>query len=379
MNKKTILLTIDWFLPGTKSGGPVRSYTNLFSLLRNQFEFYVVTRNIDYASEKEYKNIIPNQWISLNSYTKVYYISNNRLNKNHLSKIFNQIQFDFALVNGIYSWYFSILSIFLLKKQKKPIIVSPRGMLNPQAFSVKGLRKKIFLMFSHFIGLYQNVFFHATNEDEANFIKNRLGSRCNIRIAPNVPRKFHSNNKTKITLQKPISFVSLGRISTEKGTLRLINILKEIDKPILLDLYGAIYDKEYWNQCMIMIKKLPKNITVNYKGSIESEKVPRILEKYNFFVLLSDGENFGHSILEAMTAGLPVIISNFTPWKKLKEKKIGFNVNLKDKKEILEAFNYFLEMNNNQYNLWSKQASLYSYKFLTNPEILKKNVDLFKI
>ena len=252
-------------------------------------------------------------------------------------------------------------------------------MLNPQAFLEKGLRKKIFLTFLYFIGFYKNIFFHATNEDEANFIKNRLGSRCKIRIAPNVPRKLHSNKKTKLSLKKTISFVSLGRISTEKGTLRIINILKEINKPILLDLYGAIYDKDYWNKCMKMIKKLPKNITVNYKGFLESEEVPRVLEKYNFFVLLSDGENFGHSILEAITAGLPVIISDFTPWKKLKDKKIGFNVDLNDKKEILKAFNYFLDMNNNQYKLWSKQASIYGYKFLTNPEILKKNVDLFKI
>ena len=61
-----------------------------------------------------------------------------------------------------------------------------------------------------------------------------------------------------------------------------------------------------------------KNITINYKGYIDSEKIPNILKKYDFFVLLSEGENFGHAILEAMSAGLPVIISNFTPWKKLK-------------------------------------------------------------
>ncbi len=370
------MLTIDWFLPGTNSGGPVRSYTNLFNLLRKQFEFYVVTRNIDYASDKEYKNIIPNRWIRLNDYINVYYISKDKLNKKHLKKIFDKIQIDIVLVNGIYSLYFSILPVFLLRNNI-PLIISPRGMLNPQAFSVKGLRKKIFLIFARFIGFYQNINFHATNIDESNFIKNWIGSECNIRIAPNVPRRLYSDKNSPATLGKPVRFVSVSRISVEKGTLRLINILKEIDKPLLIDLYGAIYDEDYWNQCIKIITELPKNITINYMGSVESEEIPKVLEKYDFFVLLSEGENFGHSILEAMTAGLPVIISNSTPWKNLKEKKIGWNLDLNNNKEILKAFNYFLDMNNNEYKLWSDQAFNYAYKFSTNPAIIKKNVDLF--
>ena len=46
MDKIKILLFIDWFLPGTKSGGPVRSYANLISHFKDDYDFYVITRNV---------------------------------------------------------------------------------------------------------------------------------------------------------------------------------------------------------------------------------------------------------------------------------------------------------------------------------------------
>ncbi len=41
MHRTKILITIDWFLPGTLSGGPVRSYANIIEHLKDDFEFYI--------------------------------------------------------------------------------------------------------------------------------------------------------------------------------------------------------------------------------------------------------------------------------------------------------------------------------------------------
>ena len=62
MQRKKILITIDWFLPGTKSGGPVRSYANMLDHLGAYYDFYIVTRDTDFLSDEVYSNIESNAW-----------------------------------------------------------------------------------------------------------------------------------------------------------------------------------------------------------------------------------------------------------------------------------------------------------------------------
>ena len=57
MKRKKILITIDWFLPGTKSGGPVRSYANMMEHLSSYHDFYIITRDTDYCSDEVYKDV----------------------------------------------------------------------------------------------------------------------------------------------------------------------------------------------------------------------------------------------------------------------------------------------------------------------------------
>lgn len=378
MVKRTkIFVSIDWFLPGTASGGPVRSYANLINHLSDDFEYFIITRNTDYGSEKPYEGIVPNSWIRFNDYTKIYYISNSKLNMRHLAKVIKNTDFDIAYINGIYSWYFSILPIILLKQNDKPIIVSSRGMLNPQAFSIKGFKKKLFLNIANVIGFYKNIIFHATNLDEANHIKKILGTRIRVKIAPNLPRKIKENKDFKKRKNETVCFVNVARIAVEKGTLTMLKALKSIKKPLQLDLYGPIYDIDYWNKCQIVIEQLPEYINVSYKGVLPSELVPKTMQAYDFLLLLSEGENFGHAILEALSLGLPVLISNNTPWRDLQANRLGWDVNIENEEEVVVAIENALQMTNEDYIAWSQAACKYAKAFIENPEIIEKNKALF--
>ena len=377
MKKKRILITIDWFLPGTMSGGPVRSYANLIEHLDEGFEFLIVTRNNDFGATEPYEDIIPNVWTAFNDYTKVFYCSPDYLTKSNLKQLFANTQFDLAYINGIYSWYFSILPIFLLKSLSKTIIVSARGMLNPQAFSVKGFKKRLFLKIAGIVNLYHKVSFHATNEDEAGFIKSIVGDQTLVQIAPNLPRKIKPYFQQKNQKRDPVRFINLARVSVEKGTLVMLNVLNHITQPLQLDLYGPIHDEAYWAQCQTTIAHLPNHITVTYKGVLPSEKIPETLTGYDFFVLLSEGENFGHAIIEALSSGLPVLISDQTPWKALASQLIGWDINIKNQNHIIEAFNKAIQLSDFEYSIWSKAAFIYADAFINNPEVLEKNKALF--
>ena len=377
MGRKKILISIDWFLPGTKSGGPVRSYANLIEHLQDDFEFYIITRNTDFESIEPYEAITPNIWTNFNNYTKVFYLSADQLSKKHLAKIFQDIEFDVAYINGIYSWYFSILPIMVLKKHDKPIIISARGMLNPQAFSVKPFKKQVFLFLAKMIGLYKRTQFHATNKDEANYIKQVMGPSAKVSIAPNLPRLLDSSVNLERLKQTPVRFINLARISIEKGTLKMLSALKRINSPLIVDLFGPIYDKAYWEKCQKTIAETPKNIVVNYKGVIDSNQVPEILKNYDYFVLLSEGENFGHAILEGLSAGLPVLISNQTPWQNLTKQNVGWDVDINNESQIVESFQTAIKMDNDKYQEWSIASYKYARAVIEDPKVKKQNKALF--
>lgn len=374
--KKKILITIDWFLPGTKSGGPVRSYANMLDHLGAYYDFYVVTRDTDFLSDAAYKGIQSNAWNTINDHTHIYYFSKEALNKRNLKALLDNTEFDVAYINGIYSWYFSILPVMLLKNHPN-VLVSARGMLNPQAFSVKPFKKKVFLAIANMFNLYKGVTFHATNKEEAVHIKSIMGDKNEVKIAANLARKMESETISKRVLTGPLKLVNVARISVEKGTLKMIESLKTVETELILDIYGPIYDQDYWRKCQKAIAQLPNNVTVNHKGFIESDLVLDTIKTYDFFVLLSEGENFGHAILEALSVGCPVIISDKTPWRDLVSKGIGWDLNINDSKEISKIFEYISRINQDKYNEMAKQAFKFAKHFSEGEQLLNQNKNLF--
>jgi len=188
MRRKILILT-DWYLPGTNAGGPVRSIANLVDHLKDEFAFNIVSRNTDYCEDIPYPDIISDDWNELEKHVNVYYFSKDRLSKFSLKDLLFSTDFDVLYLNGIYSWWFSILPLLLVRNSLKKIIVAPRGMFNEQAFSTKGFKKKAFIHLTRWMSLYKHAVFQATNDVEKDRIINFLGKSNQIYIAPNLHRK----------------------------------------------------------------------------------------------------------------------------------------------------------------------------------------------
>jgi len=88
--KKKILIFIDWFLPGYKAGGPVRSMANMVEHLAGEYDFYIVTRNTDYQETESYKDIEYNKWVDFKPGVKVFYASPEFQNKNTFKRIIKE-------------------------------------------------------------------------------------------------------------------------------------------------------------------------------------------------------------------------------------------------------------------------------------------------
>jgi hypothetical protein len=104
------------------------------------------------------------------------------------------------------------------------------------------------------------------------------------------------------------------------GLTDLNHYLQNLTSNIALTIAGPTEDKNYWEECLTLIKTFSPNIQVNYVGEITPTQVMPLIKEHHLYCLPTQGENFGHSIFESFMIGCPVLISNKTPWLNLNEK-----------------------------------------------------------
>lgn len=369
---KRILVFIDWFLPGYKAGGPVRSMANMIDHLSDRFAFDVVTRNSEYMESIPYPGVKSNQWNSLSTNVRVYYSSQSNESLKLWRQIISEGRYDVIYINGIYSPKYSILPLLAAKMEKqRKIVVAPRGMLASSAINVKKTKKKLFLSLTRQTGAYRGITFHATNEQEAELCRQHLNSKAHIYIAANLPKKQDVHHTAIQKKENEIQLVSLARIAPEKNTLYAIQCLENINTPkVTLRLYGQIYDSNYWQECQRKIAELPANISVTYEGTVPPDEVGATIAQNHVLLLPSRGENFGHVILESLMVGRPVLISDQTPWRELEARMAGWDLPLSDMFLFASKIEELCRMDQNQYDRWSEGAAGLAREFVEDKALL---------
>lgn len=372
-----ILIFIDWYLPGYKAGGPITSNANMVAHLKNEFEFFIITKNTDYCENIPYESVKSDSWNDIEENIHVYYFSKEQLNYKNLKQVAESFDFDIIYINGIYSYYFSILPLFLTSRKRR--IVSSRGMISAHSLTVSKAKKMLFFKLAKMLNLYKNIIFHITTEEEDFFIKKILGEKCKTHLAPNLPKVIRQELYPIVKQRGTLRLTSIARIAPEKNTLYAIEMLSKCrEGKIFLDLYGSVYDKQYWDVCLQKIKQLPENIKVSYKGCVAGEELQQAYIQAHFLFSPTRGENFGHSILESLSYGRPVIISDQTPWLDLEEKEIGWDISLDNPERFAEVIRMCADMNQETYNNMSKKAFDYAKALVSNPEIIAQNKALFE-
>ncbi|HEY6159959.1 MAG TPA: glycosyltransferase family 4 protein [Bacteroidia bacterium] len=361
MSKRKILVFIDWFRPGFRAGGPVQSCVNLIDHLKSEFDFSVITSDTDYMEDKPYAGIKSDEWIVREDGVRVYYFSKGELNRANMEALIEKEKFDVAYLNGMFSKTFTLLPLRILKKKKKgKIIVAVRGMLAPSALEIKAWKKRIFLSYAKLTGIYSGVKFQSTSGQESKDIL-KIFRNADILTAPNLPEKVSAGRTGQREKRRgELSVVNIARIAPEKNLLFALQVLEKVKANVEFDFYGPIYDKEYWKQCREQIKKIPANVRVNYKGVLDASKVSETLSQCHYMFMPTRGENFGHVILQSFMAGTPVIISDQTPWRELKEKGIGHDLPLSDQDQFAAVLDQCAALSREEFDAISEGVYAYA-------------------
>ncbi len=380
-SKKGICIFIDWYLPGFKAGGPIQSIANLVSQLSNYKTFYIITRNTDYCDSIPYANIEPNTWVNSSHNVHIYYFSEDKITYQSIKNIIVENDFEAIYLNGVFSLKFTLFPLIICKNNNiRNVIVGARGMLAPSALAIKSTKKKIFLLCSKIFKLYKNVKFHATNQVEKGYIESIFGKENQIYIAPNLAKKSTLHTFSKINkTENELCIINIARVAPEKNLLYALQVLKLVKSNIIFNIYGPKYNEPYWQECKTEIDSLGKNITVNYHGAIENNFVTEVIAKNHIMFMPTQGENFGHIILESFQAGRPVLISNLTPWNNLELQNCGFDLPLANKKDFADKIELFAKMSQLDFNDFCTSALEVAQKFTANTADLNANKTLFNV
>lgn len=371
-----ILVFTDWFYPGSQAGGPIQSLISLMKFSSDKF--YVVTRNTDLNSTAPYPGIRSNVWQeSFQKNIEVYYLNENSLTENFIFKIYKELEPDRIYLNSMWSPKFTLTPLRVCKKSgwSNQIVLAPRGMLKPAAFNQKGFKKKLFLFFAKANKTYGNICWHATSEIERDEIL-RLFPKANIRIAPNISNAAITQSKKE--LSSPFRILTVGRISPEKGYYEALEAMRKWNPSHIVqwDIVGLKENAELVRVLLNTEQEFAK-IKIQLHGHKNQDELKSFYEKAHLFFLPSRGENYGHAIAEALSYGIPVAISDMTPWKNIEEEFAGKITSLNPWK-LSESLNFFLGLSNVEYQHWSEGAVKYASQHVNSPETLVQNNDLFK-
>jgi glycosyltransferase involved in cell wall biosynthesis len=377
VDKPKVLVFIDWYLPGYKAGGPVRSLANLVDHLRDRIDFHIVTRNTDYTEEVPYPGIEADRWTTLPGGERVWYASVAGMRRSAWKKLLAEQRWDALYINGLYSWWFNILPLWLSLRGPVRRVVAVRGMLAGGALRQGSLKKLLFLSLARMLDLYTGVRFQATNAEEERDIRLHISRQAEVRVVPNLPRKAIAATARITKEVGRVRLVSVARIAAEKNTLLAIESLRNVTGHVHFGLYGPVYDAAYWAQCQAAVAQLPERVEVTHHGTVAPEEVPAVLAGHHALFMPSAGENFGHTMLESLTAGRPLLISDRTPWRDLERQHAGWDLPLDRLEGFTQVVDRLCAMDQAAYDGWAKGASGLGARYLADATPIEDSLKLF--
>jgi glycosyltransferase involved in cell wall biosynthesis len=387
-----ILTIAEWYLPGFKAGGPVRSLSNLISALGHaECEFFVLTRDRDIGDSAPFLGVATDTWVPFGK-GQVFYTADTSMA--NLRRRIAEISPDIIYLNSFFSRL--TVKILLLRRlgllPPAAVVLAPRGEFSPGALALKTTKKRVFMGGAALAGLYGNVLWHASTQREKREMENIFaafplntqnaqGIAGPIHVASDMADAQPEGRGLGLAPTKEsgrVSFVFISRISLMKNLIGAIELVSALSGEVVLDIYGPVEDPRYFAFCQQTIAKVPANVNIRYMGALPHEQARQKFSEYHFFLFPTLGENFGHVIVESLAAGCPAVISDQTPWQGLEDRNAGWTVPLENKEAWRKVLQSCVDMDNAAFARMSTAARRFAQEVSLSPTIREENLNLFR-
>ena len=253
--------------------------------------------------------------------------------------------FDAIIVNGIWQ-YAGFAAHAALSGTETPYVVFPHGMLDPwfkRKYPLKHLKKTLYWWLAEYRVLRDARLVLFTCEEEQRLARQSFRPyRCREAVA-NLGTTASSGNPVRQRaafhasfpgLEGKRLFLFLGRLHEKKGCDLLIRAFAKVysgfnadgEKPHLI-IAGPCADSSYLaTLTALAATSFPSEVPpITWTGMLDGEVKWGAYRAAEAFILPSHQENFGFSVVEALSCELPVLISDkVNIWREIHEDRAGF-------------------------------------------------------
>lgn len=213
----------------------------------------------------------------------------------------------------VHSWWnaTAILSTLIGIIRRNKIVLSPRGMLTKYSLTNRQmLLKKVFhALLGNWI--LNQCLIHVTSEKEKQDVLDFI-SHKRIIVIPNIADNTFLTNSNRIFKKEvPCDFklLFLSRIEKKKGIETLLLALAKLKISWHLTIAGSGNHK-YIQYLKSEVTRLKLQEKVNWIGFVNAKDKVKVLIDHDLLVLFSYNENFANVVIESLSSGLPVALSD---------------------------------------------------------------------
>jgi len=235
---------------------------------------------------------------------------------------------DVCHIHGVWNvpeWWAS----YLARAAGVPYVMSPRGMLQPKGMQRGRWRKAAAYALLERRNLNRAALLHATSEQEADDLR-ALGLDAPIAVVPNGvdlgdARAASGGYRGRLGIPADAFLILfLGRMHRIKRLDLLVDafaLLRATYPGAHLVLAGHDEQRLVPN----LLRRLSAHAGhVHALDTLEGADKWALLKDADVMVQCSDSESFGLAVVEALAAGVPVVVTRTCPWSEIEARECGF-------------------------------------------------------
>ncbi|MBP5769822.1 MAG: glycosyltransferase family 4 protein [Bacteroidaceae bacterium] len=353
-----VLFPLHLFYP-SRIGGPANTiYWLCKALSRNGHDVTVVTTR----EGIEEGRVDIGRWVDVDGIRVRYCDSKSKFSIGVIKHALKEVKKVDTVVFSSICFLPNFLIAIAARLRGKKIIWSPRGELFDTAVQWGSKGKGLYFAVLNVL-MGKQILFHATSEAEKDSIL-KYFPNAEVVIIPNymeLPERVGVDSDYTDLLY-------VGRIAPIKALEKLIDGLAQ-SKQFLSSRYkfvmvGGVEKQfeDYYHGLLDQVERLRLQDKVQFMGSLTGKSKFQAYASARYSFLVSNSENFGNVVIEALSQGTPVVASTGTPWSQLPEKKAGFWIQ-NTPKAIAETVDYLIQQSDEDYMNYRQGALNYSKEF----------------
>ena len=334
-----LLVIVPWYEPAWSAGGTATAVSALCrGLVEKGVDVTVLTT--DDAGQGNSLKVVLGKEVIIGG-VKVYYFRANFLVKRRRALYSTQMvnyvrsnldRFDLVHLHSMRNLSV-LLSAFYCNRRQKKYIVTPHAGLMDWWMTQMGsrlLKELTHKLVDKFV-IRNSTSIHFLSEEERlqsqkySFGKDSFIVSNGIKSTiQDLDKSWIDEKRKELSVTDEISIVFLGRIHPQKNLLELIKAIDGVDF-VRLFLVGPIADEDYYNEILTLRHGLELKDKIHIIGPVDSATARKWLAFADLYASPSLVEGVSMSIIEALSLGKPVLVSNnVANYQEILSDKCGF-------------------------------------------------------